>query len=466
MSEDPFGLGFFAEDPARSSERKPDRKSEAEEGAAVEEPAVEEPAGGESPIEETAAEEPLADESLAAEPVVDEGAKDESEVETSFAVPAVEMEATWAVPDPEPELGTAVANDSQTEVSDKQEEEFTAILERVADRLDLNRKESATALRKILSGEVSDTEVGGFLIGLRAKGESANEVAGFLEVMREMVVPVTTPYQDSLIDIVGTGGDQLGTFNISTAAAFVVAGAGVKVAKHGNRAASSHCGSADVLEALGVRVDLTPGEIATCIDEVGMGFMLASEHHPAMAKVAGIRRSLGVRTVFNLLGPLTNPAGVQRLLLGVSSPAHMDVLAGALARVGCTHALLVHSDEGMDELSVSSTNTIVEVERGVVQPPYSLTPEECGVQRWARRGLLGGDPAANAFMIKGICSGSGGAPRDAVILNAGAALFVAGAVSAITEGVELAAEVVADGRAGKVLEDLITLTGRLAAKRA
>ncbi len=369
------------------------------------------------------------------------------------------MEATWAVPDPEP-AATAKPGTSATD-SEEAEISFTRFLETIADRRDLSRAEATDALGQIIAGKVSETEAGAFLMGLRVKGETAYEIAGLMEVMRENVVPVNTPYQEALVDIVGTGGDQLGTFNISTAAAFVVAGAGVKVAKHGNRAASSRCGSADVLEALGVRTDLTPGEIAACIDEVGMGFMLASRHHPAMGKVAGVRRTLGVRTVFNLLGPLTNPAGVQRLLLGVSAAEHLDVLAGALARVGCTHALLVHSDEGMDELSVSSGNTIVEVERGVVQPPYTLAPEECGVQRWALRGLQGGDPAANAFIIRGVFGGSGGAPRDAVILNAGAALFVAGAVSAIREGIDLATEVVDDGRAAKVLEDLVALTQRL-----
>jgi anthranilate phosphoribosyltransferase len=298
-------------------------------------------------------------------------------------------------------------------------------------------------------------------MGLRVKGETADEIAGLLDVMHRMVLPVETAQPDALVDIVGTGGDQLGTFNISTAAALVAAGAGVKVAKHGSRAASSRCGSADVLEALGVRTDLTPAQVTTCIEQVGMGFMLATRHHPVMAKVAPIRRALGLRTVFNFLGPLTNPARVQRMLLGVSSAEHLDVLAGAMARIGCRHALLVRSDEGMDELSVASATTVVEVERGVVQAPYSLAPEECGVQRWALRGLLGGDPAANAFIIKGVLSGSKGAPRDAAVINAGAALYVCGAVSSLKEGAQAAAEAIDDGRAAKVLEELVALTCRL-----
>jgi anthranilate phosphoribosyltransferase len=308
-------------------------------------------------------------------------------------------------------------------------------------------------------------EAAAFLMGLRVKGETAEEIAGLLETMRRLAIPVETPYPDALVDIVGTGGDQLGTFNISTTAAFVVAGAGVKVAKHGNRAASSRSGSADVLEALGVRIDLTPAEIATCLDQVGVGFMSASQHHPAMGKMAGVRRTLGVRTVFNLLGPLVNPAGAQRQLLGVSSAEHLGVLAGALAQVGCRHALLVHGDEGLDELSVCSASTVLEVERGVVQPVYSLSPEECGVARWTLAGLRGGDPKDNAFITRGVLGGSKGAPRDVVALNAGAALYVAGAVSSVREGVELAFTTIDNGRAAKVLEEMVIVTNRLAEAR-
>jgi anthranilate phosphoribosyltransferase len=441
MSEDPFGLGFFVDESEQPEKRKtrPDSESVADQLGEL----------SPGPLDEEA-------EDLAAEP------SEESPIDSiTYSQPA--MEATWAVPDPEPE--PVVVSSPTSQSTDEQQDSFSVYLQSIAERRDLSRAEAAAALEQIVAGKVSDIETSAFLMGLRVKGETSHELAGMLQVMRDHVVAVGTPHQDALIDIVGTGGDHLGTFNISTAAAFVVAGAGVKVAKHGNRAASSRCGSADVLEALGVRTDLTPGEVATCIDEVGMGFMFAPRHHPAMGKVADVRRALGVRTVFNLLGPLTNPAGAQRLLLGVSSVAHLDVIAGALAQVGCKHALLVHGDEGMDELSVCSGNTIVEVERGVVQPPYSLAPEECGVQRWALRGLQGGDPAANAFVIKGVFGGSGGAPRDAVIFNAGAALFIAGAVSAIREGIDLAAEIVADGRAAKVLNDLVALTNRLAEGR-
>jgi anthranilate phosphoribosyltransferase len=342
---------------------------------------------------------------------------------------------------------------------------FGGYLQRIADRHDLNRSDAASALELILDGTASDTEAAAFLMGLRVKGETSDEIAGLLEVMHRMVVPVETADREALVDIVGTGGDQLGTFNISTAAAFVAAGAGVKVAKHGSRAASSRCGSADVLEALGVRTDLLPAEIATCIEKVGMGFMLATRHHPVMGKVAPIRRALGLRTVFNFLGPLTNPAGVQRMVLGVSSAEHLGVLAGALARLGCRHALLVRSDEGMDELSVASSTTVVEVTRGVVQPPYSLSPEECGVQRWALRGLTGGDVEANALIVRGVLSGKEGAPRDAAVINAAAALYVGGAVSSLREGADVAAAAINDGRAAKVLENLAALTTELAQGR-
>jgi anthranilate phosphoribosyltransferase len=374
-------------------------------------------------------------------------------------------EATWAVPDDEPEP-VRRPESSAAPAAPAAEGTFGAFLQRIADRRDLGRSEAAAALEMILDGTACDTEAAAFLMGLRVKGETSDEIAGLLEIMHRMVIPVDSVYRESLVDIVGTGGDQLGTFNISTAAAFVAAGAGVRVAKHGSRAASSRCGSADVLEALGIRTDLTPTEVASCIEEVGMGFMLATQHHPIMGKVAPIRRALGLRTVFNFLGPLTNPAGVQRLLLGVSSAEHLEVLAGAMARVGCKHALLVRSDEGMDELSVASATTVVEVERGVVQPPYSLAPEECGVQRWALRGLVGGDADTNAFIVRGVLGGSKGAPRDAAVLNAGAALYVGGAVSSIKDGVEMAEGAIDDGRAAKVMESLAALTTRLAKARA
>ncbi len=375
------------------------------------------------------------------------------------------MEATWAVPDPEPPP-TARMTSAAPPAPAPAATALGPVLQRLAEGRDLMAAEAGGALEQIVTGAVTDVETAAFLMALRVKGETAEEIAGMLETMREAAVRVDAPHPESLIDLVGTGGDNLSTFNISTTAAFVVAGAGVKVAKHGNRAASSRCGSADVLEALGVRIDLGPAEVRACLDEVGMGFMLASQYHPAMARVAETRRTLGIRTVFNLLGPLTNPAGVQRLLLGVSEASYLDVLAGALAQVGCRHVLLVHGDEGMDEFSVCSATTVVEVEQGVVQPPYSLSPEECGVGRWTLAGLRGGEPADNAFITRGVLKGSKGAPRDAVALNAGAALYVVGTVPSIRDGVELAVAVIDDGRAAKVLDDLVAVSNRLAGARA
>lgn len=342
---------------------------------------------------------------------------------------------------------------------------FADTLGRLADGQDLTRSEAAWALTQIVEGSAGDAEAAAFLMALRIKGETADEIAGLLETMRLLAVPVETAYRDALVDIVGTGGDCLGTFNISTTAAFVVAGAGVKVAKHGNRAASSRCGSADVMEALGVKIDLTPAEVAVCIDRVGVGFMLAPLHHPAMSKVAAVRRALGVRTVFNFLGPLTNPAGVRRQLLGVSAPAYLEVLAGALGRVGCEHALVVSGYGGMDELSVTGPTMVVEVVRGVVCAPYTIGPADFGIPRHDQGAVAGGDPLENAAITRAVLAGADDGPRDVVLLNAAAALYVAGAAASIREGVGLAREAIDSGRAAQVLDDLIALTNGFAAGR-
>lgn len=341
---------------------------------------------------------------------------------------------------------------------------FATVLQRLAEGRDLTREEAAQALHQIVEGSAGEAQAAAFLMALRVKGETAEEIAGLLETMRGLAIPVETSGRDVLVDIVGTGGDQLGTFNISTTAAFVVAGAGVKVAKHGNRAASSRCGSADLLEALGVRVDLTPAEVAACLDRVGMGFMMAPLHHPAMGRVAGVRRALGVRTVFNFLGPLTNPAGVRRQLVGVGAAEYLEVLAGALARVGCEHALLVHGAEGMDELSVAGPSMVVEVRDGDVGAPYTINPEECGLRVHDLSALLGGDPAENAAITRGILAGAEGAPRDAVLLNAAAALYVAGTAPSILEGVEVAAQSIDSGRAARLLDELVAVTNEPAAE--
>ncbi len=342
---------------------------------------------------------------------------------------------------------------------------FKEVLQSLATGRDLTQPEAAWALGQIVEGAVGEIEAAAFLMALRVKGETADEIAGLLETMRSLAVPVETPYRDTLVDIVGTGGDCLGTFNISTTAALVVAGAGARVAKHGNRAASSRCGSADALEALGVRIDLAPHEVAACLDRVGIGFMLASLHHPAMGKVAGVRRALGVRTVFNFLGPLTNPAGVRRLLFGVCAPEYLDALAGALARVGCERALVVCGDGGMDELSVTGRSTVVEVKGGVVGRSYSFEPEMYGITRCEQVALTGGDPAENAAITRAVLAGEGGGPRDAVLLNAGAGLYVAGLASSIAEGVDMARASIDSGRAARVLDEMVAVTNELAEAR-
>lgn len=340
---------------------------------------------------------------------------------------------------------------------------FSDALQRLAERRDLTRAEAASALEQIVDGVAGEIQAAAFLMALRVKGETAEEIAGLAEAMRRRAVRVDTSHSDLLVDIVGTGGDNLGTFNISTTTAFVVAGAGVKVAKHGNRAASSRCGSADVLEALGVRVDLGPTEVAACLDRVGIGFMLASLHHPAAGKVAEVRRALGIRTVFNFLGPLTNPAGARRQLLGVSPPEYLEVLAGALARMGCERALLVHGEDGMDELSVTGPSTVVEVTKGTVEAPYTLDPEECGIPRYELAVLAGGDPRENADITRKILGGWSGGPRDAVLLNAAAAFYVAGMAPSIQEGLESARASIDSGRAARVLDSMVAVTNELAA---
>jgi len=331
----------------------------------------------------------------------------------------------------------------------------------LAEGRDLTREEAASVLDRMAAGGLDDAQVAAFLMGLRVKGETADEIAGLADGMRRAAVVVDSAHRETLLDIVGTGGDDLGTFNISTTAAFVAVGAGAKVAKHGNRAASSQCGSADVLEALGIEIGLGPEEVARCIDEVGMGFMFAAAHHPAAGRVAGVRRALGIRTVFNLLGPLTNPAGAGRQLIGVSSPVHLRLLGDALARMGCEHGLVVCGDPGMDELSVTGASLLVEVRSGTVSRSFRIEPEECGLARHPLSALAGGDAHANAAITRDVLTGVCGGPRDSVLLNAGAALYVAGLASSLSEGVGLARSSIDSGRALDTLEQMVRVTNRL-----
>jgi len=324
---------------------------------------------------------------------------------------------------------------------------------------DLSFEAASGAMEAIMSGEATPAQIGAFLTALRLKGETADEIAGLASVMRAHATPVeiTGP----AIDIVGTGGDGSGSFNISTAAAFVAAGAGLKVAKHGNRAASSQCGSADILEALGVRIDLPAGKVAECIERVGIGFMFAQVFHPAMKHVALPRREIGIRTVFNILGPLTNPARVGHLVLGVASQELGDKIARVLARLGIEHALVIHGRDGLDELSISDKSLVWDVTKDNVSPPREVTPESFGLKQGNRAEILGGTPEANAAALRKVFGGERGALRDMIVMNAAAALVAADMTPDFREAARRAAETIDSGRASEKLEGLVATSQRL-----
>lgn len=326
-------------------------------------------------------------------------------------------------------------------------------LRKIADGASLAREEARATMAALLAGEVTQAEIGALLMGLRVKGETEEEVVGLVEAMRASAVRIR-PARRPLVDLCGTGGDGAGTFNISTAASFVVAGAGVAVAKHGNRSASSRSGSADVLEALGVPVDLPPERSERAIDELGLGFLFAPLYHPAMRHVAGARRELKIATIFNVLGPLANPAGVERQLVGVFDPRRRGLLAGALRRLGTERAWVVHSEDGLDEVSPGAPTSVSAVEAGGLKE-FQVRAEDFGLRGGPARELAGGDPARNAELIQAVLSGADEGPRrDAVLLNAAAAIVVAGLASDPPEACARARESL-DSRAGlRVLESL------------
>ena len=324
----------------------------------------------------------------------------------------------------------------------------------------LSLDDAVSVMREIMEGEATPAQLGAYLTALSLKGETPEEIAGFVTVMREKSLRVNAPGR--AVDTCGTGGDRKGTFNISTAAAFVVAGAGLTVAKHGNRAASGDCGSADVLEGLGVCIELPPAGVERCLREIGIGFMFAPAYHPAMRYAAPVRREIGIRTVFNLLGPMTNPADVSCQLIGVGYPEAGAKMAEVLRLLGARHAIIVHSDDGMDELSLGSDTAGWEVRDGAVRP-YTVRPRELGLPHATPDDLRGGSPADNAATMRAILSGASGPVRDAVVLNSGAALVAGDLASSLAEGIELASAAIADGRAAAKLEALIALTQELAA---
>ncbi len=326
-------------------------------------------------------------------------------------------------------------------------------LQQAAGGKNLTVEQAAGAMREIMAGEASAALVGALLTALRMKGETAAEIAGFARGMREAAVRVHAR-RSPLVDTCGTGGGTVPTFNISTTAAFVVAGAGVGVAKHGNRAMTSACGSADVLEALGVRIDCGPETVAACIEECGIGFLFAQAHHPAMRHAAPVRRELPYRTIFNLLGPLTNPAGAPFQVIGVFDPAVMEPVAEALRELGCERALVAHGADGLDELSTVGATGVTEL-RGGEMRSYLITPEEVGLPRAPADHLSpGADASEGAALLRGVLGGERGPRRDIVLLNAGAALMVAGAERDLRDGIRLAAESIDSGAAARALDSL------------
>lgn len=324
----------------------------------------------------------------------------------------------------------------------------------------LERAEMRAAMHELMSGAATPAQIAGFLVALRMKGETLDEITGAVEVMRELCIPVAVA-GEHLVDIVGTGGDGASLFNVSTASALVVAACGGRVVKHGNRGVSSKSGSADLLEAAGVRLDLTPEQSARCVAELGIGFLFAPAHHGAMRHAVGPRRELGIRTLFNLLGPMTNPAGVRRKLIGVYAAGLCRTVAEVLARLGSERVLVVHSDDGLDEISLAAPTLVVELDAGRIRE-YRIAPEDFGIARQDLSGLSVADAAASLALIRDALGDRATAPgakaADLIALNAGAALHAAGVARSIGEGVQRAEDAIASGLAGARLEELAAFT--------
>ncbi|MBT3604569.1 MAG: anthranilate phosphoribosyltransferase [Candidatus Latescibacteria bacterium] len=320
----------------------------------------------------------------------------------------------------------------------------------------LARDEMTGVMNQIMSGDATDAQIGAFLIALRIKGESVDEIVGAASVMREKATPIQTKHS-VIVDTCGTGGDHSGTFNISTTAAFVVAGAGLCVAKHGNRAATSKSGSADVLKALGVNIEASPETMSRCLDEVGIGFLFAVSLHGAMKYAIGPRREVGARTIFNALGPLTNPAGATRQVIGVYSPALTETLATVLGNLGSEHVFVVHGSDGLDEMTLTGSTRVSELKNGSVST-YDVSPEDVGLALADASDLAGGEADENAAMTVAVLNGEAGPKRDIVLLNAAAAIVAGGKASDLADGVKVAAEVIASGKALEKLEGLKTVS--------
>jgi anthranilate phosphoribosyltransferase len=338
-------------------------------------------------------------------------------------------------------------------------EVLTEAIDRLASGSDLSSDEAAAVLREVMAGEASEAQAAAFLIALRTKGETVDELVGLARTMRSLARSVDVARSD-LLDTAGTGGGRP-TFNVSTCAAFVAAGAGCVVAKHGNRSATGRSGSADVLEALGARIDLEPAAVATCIAEVGFGFMFAPHHHLAMRHVVAVRRELGVRTIFNFLGPLTNPAGATRQLIGVSDPRYIETIAAALRALGGRTALVVSSEDGLDEISVSGATRAVELRDGEIRT-FSITPDGLGVESFPPDAVGAADPSQSAAVARAVMSGGGSrAERALVAVNAGAAIYVGGGAQSLEEGVRRAEEALDSGAALGAMERFVAHTQAL-----
>lgn len=334
--------------------------------------------------------------------------------------------------------------------------DMQAAIRAVTERRDLTSSEMTTIMRTIMSGGATPAQIGGFLIGLRMKGETVDEIAAAAKVMRELATPVLAN-DPHLIDTCGTGGDASGTFNISTASALVVAAAGGCVAKHGNRSVSGTSGSADVLEAAGVKLDLTPEQVSLCIKELRVGFMFAPRHHGAMKHAIGPRREMGARTLFNLLGPLTNPAGAAHQVMGVFSARWLEPLAQVLKHLGSEHVLVVHAEDGLDEISIGAPTQVAELKDGVVTV-YTLVPERFGMTRASISDLVVSGPEQSLVIMRAVLDNREGAARDIVALNAGAAIYAANLEPTLERGVQRALDAIASGAARAKLESLIAFT--------
>ncbi len=337
--------------------------------------------------------------------------------------------------------------------------DMQAAIKTVLARQDLTASEMNDVMRIIMTGEATPAQIGGFLVGLRMKGETVDEIAAAAKVMRELATGVKVS-ADHVVDIVGTGGDGSNTFNISTACTFVVAAAGGTVAKHGNRSVSSKSGSADLLEAAGVKLDLNAEQVAKCINEVGVGFMFAPMHHSAMKHAIGPRKEMAVRTIFNVLGPLTNPAGAENQLLGVFEEALVEPLANVLNKLGSNHVMVVHSEDGMDEISIGAATKVAELKDGKVTS-YTITPEQFGMTKTNISELAVNSAEESLAVIKKVLNNETGPAKDIVKFNSGAAIYVAGLADSLAAGIEKAEEVIANGQAAAKLDALVNVSNRV-----